>query len=272
MNYAVRRGLRPRTIEEENTTKGDDGTFALFEVVTSEREREEKRDKGGHTYTRPRATLPFFTSFTFPPLDLPPEFLHHHPAAASATSSPRQSLRRHFSRADWNFHTDTSAVLVYVRNKWNVAHHPRLSPSSSVSSVFRFGVSSLSSLPSLFFLSYVSGRLVYSFVLPSTFFCLFLVSVIIDDFVFLLFTCFVLVFEHEVANDNHPRWMRVDISRVHFAFLPFHVDCLCRFLEWRTLEHVIDAEPARVTCCRGCVLCRKFEAPASLSLCLSLCL
>lgn len=97
-------------------------------------------------------------------------------------------------------------------------------------------------------------------------------SLIIDDFVFLLFTCFVLVFEHEVANDNHPRWMRVDISRVHFAFLPFHVDCLCRFLEWRTLEHVIDAEPARVTCCRGCVLCRKFEAPASLSLCLSLCL
>lgn len=129
---------------------------------------------------------------------------------------------------------------------------------------------SLSSLLSLFFLSYVSRRLLYSFVLPSTFFCLFLVSVITDDFVFLLFTCFVLVFEHEVANDNHPRWMRVDISRVHFSFLPFHVDCLCRFLEWRTLEHVIDAEPARVTCCRGCVLCRKFEAPACLSISLSI--
>lgn len=45
MNYAVRRGLRPRTIEEENTTKGDDGTFALFEVVTRKRERERGKER-----------------------------------------------------------------------------------------------------------------------------------------------------------------------------------------------------------------------------------
>lgn len=67
MNYAVRRGLRPRTIEEENTTKGDDGTFALFEVVTSERERERKREiKVGTPIRGPEPLYPSLPPPRFP--------------------------------------------------------------------------------------------------------------------------------------------------------------------------------------------------------------
>lgn len=83
MNYAVGRGLGPRQAWRRRRRRGE-GT--LFEVVTSEirrkREGECKREREkGSTATLPHVSL-----------DLPPEFLRHH---------PRHSLRpRHFSRAD----------------------------------------------------------------------------------------------------------------------------------------------------------------------------